>query len=190
MSRAVYHADTVVQTRYVLGRATGSTISVVRGDSATTVARLGPSGELLARVGAPRRMSSTLTLSEQRMFESAVVWASMRQQSGLSLPEAPLSPADVQRYAFSASTNIVQHGDTTWYVRGCVQEPPTDTTTYLLFANDSLRRLAPSPRTFDTYMVAAVRSDMNRIVRSQAVAARRPPVADLPGVRKSPCDKR
>ncbi len=189
MTRAVYRADTVVQTRYVLGRATGSTISVVRGDSATTVARLGPSGEVLPGPGAPRTMSAILALSEQRMFEMAVRRESSMPQ-GFALPEAPVSPADVQRYPLSASTNIIQHGDTVWYVRGCVQEPPADTTTYLLFANDSLRRLSPSPRTFDKYMVTAVRSDMNRIALAQVVAARRPPVTDLPGVRKSPCDKR
>ena len=200
MSRAIFRGDTVFRSRYVHGRLVNTTTSVVRGDNATIIEQRDASG-LVRAAPAPGTTSAGAALAEQQMLEQTVRSSAMmdlnktiRAQTaamGISMPafDAPNSPAVVQRYAFTANTNIVQHGDTVRYITGCAEAPPVDSVVYVLFAYDSLRRVSASPRTFDRYMVAAVRGDMSSTLIQRAGTPGSKPTG-LPGVRKWPCDRR
>jgi hypothetical protein len=135
----------------------------------------------------------TLLDRSRTMLEMAIRnQASMNRiaSSGFAPPsnDAPMSPAEIQNYAMSANRNLVQHRDTVRYITGCAAAGPVDTTTYILFANDSVHRLQPSPRSLGRMMALAVRADMSSVLLRQRVSTG--PAPDLPGPRKWPCDKR
>ncbi len=201
MSRAVFRGDTVFRSTYVLGRLTNTTAYVVHGDKATVIEQRDGAGTVRAMSLATRTTSAAAVLAEQHMLEQTVrssaildLNKTIRAQTaamGVTMPafDAPSSPADVQRYAFSANTNISQQGDTVRYITGCVEAPPVDSVVYVLFSNDSLHRVSAPTRTFDRYMVAAVRADMSStLIQRAGVLGARP--SGLPGVRKWPCDRR
>jgi hypothetical protein len=193
--RIVFRGDTATRTSYMHGKATGSQTYVLKGDDALLVDQRDADGKPRALLPTARVTSAIVVMGERMLLESAVKQRSMTQRMsgmGVAMPgnDAPLSPATPQMYAMSANRNLVQHLDTVRYITGCVAAGPVDTTVYVLFANDSLRRLSPSPRTFGRAMVAAVRSDMGGVLLRQRVALDPAEFKDLPGPKKWPCDRR
>ena len=193
MTTVVFRADTVTRSYFVHGKLTGTARYVVKGD--VTVMIDDKDGD-----GKPRNQSvwgrpgpEILAGGERRMIESAVRSREMNERmSRMSMPsnDAPASPVDKRSYASTANLNIEHQVDTVRYIRGCVAAPPVDTTMYVLFASDSVRRIKPAPRTFDRLMNAAIRADMTGANLSQLVSGRAAVVPGLPGPPKWPCDKR
>jgi hypothetical protein len=180
---------------YMHGKVTSSQKYVLVGDEATLLEQRDGDGQLRPIPANARSINAIAVLGERIMLESAVRQQSMSSQMsgmGVAMPgfDAPLSPGTPQTYALSANTHIVQHRDTVRYIRGCVAAGPVDTTLYILFGNDSLRRVSPHPRTFDRFMVSAVRSDMGMVLLKQRISRDPAEFRDLPGPRKWPCDRR
>ena len=195
MTRVVFRGDTAIRANYLHGKVTSTTIYVLAGDEATLVQYLNADGKPGASSITPRTTSTAVVLGERQMLESAIRSSAMTQRMagmGVGMPgnDAPLSPATVQTYAMSANRNLVQHGDTVRYITGCAAVGRADTTVYLLFANDSLKRLSPNPRTFGHTMATAVRSDMGGVLLRQRVSRDPSEFNGLPGPPKWPCDMR
>lgn len=194
MSRVVFRGDTVIRTMYVHGKSTGTMTYVLSGDDALLVQNVDGDGKPRTGVQAARSAPALAVIGERQLLESAITSRGMQERMsgmGIGMPgnDAPVSPTTVQTYAMSANRNLVQHGDTVRYITGCQAVGHADTTVYVLFANDSLKRLTPDARTFGPAMVAAVRADMGGVLLRQRV---RDPAdfAALPGPRKWPCDRR
>jgi hypothetical protein len=193
MTRVVFRGDTSIRTNYMHGKVTSTMTYVLAGDEALLVQYLDAEGKPRPPASTPRMTSAVVVLGERQMLESSIrSSAAMQRMAGMGMPsnDAPLSPATVQKYAVSANKNLVQHGDTVRYITGCAAAGPADTTVYLLFANDSLKRLSPNARTFGRAMVAAVRADMGGVLLRQRVSRDPAEFRDLPGPRKWPCDQR
>jgi hypothetical protein len=193
MTRAVFRGDTAIRTYYTHGKLTSTMTYVITGDEAVLIQSLDADGKPRPFAPGPRSTSLLAVLGERQMLESSIRSSAMMQQmSRMSVPsnDAPLSPATVQTYAMSANKNLVQHGDTVRYITGCSSVGHTDTTVYLLFANDSLKRLSPNPRTFGHTMATAVRADMGTVLLRQRISRDPDEFKGLPGPRKWPCDMR
>ena len=195
MTRVIFRGDTTIRTFYTHGKVTATMTYVIAGDDAMLVQYLDADGKVRPPASTPRTTSTLVALGERQMLETAIRSSAMTQQMssmGRGMPgyDAPLSPATVQTYAMSANKNLVQHGDTVRYITGCAAAGPADTTVYLLFANDSLKRLSPDARTFGPAMAAAVRADMSSVLLRQRVSRDPAEFRDLPGPRKWPCDRR
>jgi hypothetical protein len=193
MTAVVFRADTITRLNFIHGKPTGTTRYLLRGDVSIMIDDKDGAGKprnqsFWGRVGPELVVGGERTMIEQVYRNKEMV----ERATAMGMPsnDAPNSPPDKRYYPFSANLNIEQHLDTVRYIRGCAAAPPIDTTVYLMFASDSVRRLSPAPRTFDRIMVAAVRSDMSRVVLSQRVTPRGFVVPGLPGPVKWPCDKR
>lgn len=192
ITRVVLRGDTAIRTTFVHGVLKSTLVYVQRGDMAMLVEMRDSTGNVRSG-GSDGRLTPSMIMS----VEAGMVEQGLRTQEMMSrMPEMPGTDGPVRsealaRFAFSANTNIEQFKDTVRYIRGCAAAPPVDTTIYLLYGTDSLRRLAPSPRTFDRHMVAAVRGDIGTVMlrsrMSQMTAPASPPI---PALRKWPCDKR
>lgn len=192
-TRVVYRGDTVTRTTYLNGRLRGEQRYLLRGDVGTLIytrdstGRMTTSGPLVERV-----LPLTLMTSERTMIEGALRQREMAEQMSSrgmpSMPEAPRSTTTRERYQWTPHTVIEQLGDTLRYIRGCSAAPPVDTTVYVLFASDSVRRLTPNARTFDRHLARAIRADMNSVVLRSRVAARAPDMSGVPGPSRRPCD--
>jgi hypothetical protein len=192
MNMVVFRADTIIRANFVHGRLTGTTRYLASGDASVMIDDKDGEGKprnqsMWGRVG-PDIMAG----AERTMIESAIRSKEMndRMSGMMRSMEPPASPIDKHAYPFSANLVIEHHVDTVRYIRGCAQAPPVDTTVFVLFANDSVRRLSPAPRSFDRMMAAAVRGDMGRVFLSQRVSSRDVAIPGLPGPPKWPCDKR
>ncbi|MES2523501.1 MAG: hypothetical protein V4617_12430 [Gemmatimonadota bacterium] len=187
MTRAVYRADTVVIARFMHGRLLVSTTYLLVDGVARTL-------EVRDSTGAVRRVSpdakpvpAMMALGPRTMLESAVR-TSMRPRSPngptYDVPRAPSTPIS---YALRTVGTAVHHGDTIRITPGCPATASTNTTTWLLVGSDSVRRLSPSPRTFDRYMVMALLGDLSTSVLNARVRGMQPAVA-LPGPTKGLCE--
>ena len=105
----------------------------------------------------------------------------------------PMQPPDlpdaVTTYAVSPAVRMTQHRDTVRYIRGCVELGRVDTTTFLMFAADSVRRLSPPARTFGPAMANSLVAHMRSALGQSFLAAQHPDaLKDLPKV-SDPCAK-
>lgn len=194
LSRTVFRGDTVERTSYLHGKSTGSLTYVVHGDNAMLIASTDSAGRVRAGLPAMRPTPASIALGERMLLEQALRAQAMEAQlAGITAyqrAEAPMLPQTTQSYPFSANRQIEVHVDTVRYISGCAAAPPIDTTTYLLFGTDSLRRISPAPRTFGRMMVAAVNADITMSLTRRNMAARDPDFSALPGPPRWPCDKR
>jgi hypothetical protein len=195
-TRTIYRGDTVTRTMFLNGRLRVEQRYVVRGDVGSLLSIRDSAGRTTSSAAlAERSVPFSTMVGERSMIEGALRQREMSAQMagrGLSMerPEAARAPGTRERYQWTPNTVIEQIGDTVRYIRGCSAAPPVDTTVYLLFASDSARRLAPSPRTFDRHMARAVRADMDMVVLRTRVASRAPDMTGVPGPSHWPCDGR
>ncbi len=188
MTRAVYRADTVIITRFMHGRMVTSTTFLLADGMARTL-------EIRDSTGAVRRpgpdakpFPAMVALGPRTMLESAVRSSTMlgRSPKGMSY-DVPRSPSTPISYALRTIGTAVHHGDTIRITPGCPGVLSTNTTTWLLVGSDSVRRLSPSPRTFDRYMVMALLGDLSSSVLNARVREMQPSPA-LPGPSKGLCE--
>jgi hypothetical protein len=71
---------------------------------------------------------------------------------------------------------MTQHRDTVRYIRGCAAVGHADTTVFLLFARDSVKRLSTDPRMFGEAMVLSLVGHMRSALLQQSNASRSPDV--------------
>ncbi|MEP6835630.1 MAG: hypothetical protein ABJB74_19745 [Gemmatimonas sp.] len=213
VTRSLYRQDTLYRSTFSFGRTTSSDIYVALGDSVALIESRDASGKI---VTSSRSRFSGVTYFDSDRFgiEGAIRNAAQEVRSregdarinemneraiaaGRSpmvpptTPTVPLSPSTKVTYPFSANRTLEQHGDTVWNIVGCAARPPVETTVYLLFASDSVRRLSPSPRTFDAMMARAVRADIASVFLRQRVRpADNPAMRGVPNLNKWPCDRR
>lgn len=212
--QTVYKADTVFRSTFILGRKASSHVYLVVGDSSrilesrdaagrfvATTTKNGPALVMLEADRAAIETAFRLTETQERMREADVRMQAMTERAvamGMNpppapagMPTVPVSPKTKQSYPLSANKLIEQLGDTVRYITGCAARPPVDTTVYLLFATDSVRRLSPAPRSFDQFMALALQSDMNGVLLRQRVRpGDNPAMKNVPKVGAWPCDKR
>ncbi|MEP6835629.1 MAG: hypothetical protein ABJB74_19740 [Gemmatimonas sp.] len=211
--QSVYRGDTLYENRFVFGRKIQSEIFVINGDNAKIVSSLDGAGKTIPSTRSNGTSAGGLegtrmllenafrtVDSDARMREAeARLQESYQRALALGLDVRPppkravpdSSPTVKRVYPIAASRLLEQLGDTVRYISRCAARPPVDTTVYLLFASDSVRRLSPSPRTFDAMMARAVRSDMRSVATRQAVSVSDSSLAkNIPGFSKWPCDLR
>lgn len=193
MTRLVLRGDTARRTMFVFGRMRMEQTYVQVGDSAFILPMKDSTGKMRpALPGAARSMPISIVSSEAMMVETALKQNAMQANLPMGFNwDAPLRTDTEVTYAFGANTRIVQFKDTVRYIRGCSAAPPIDTTTYVLYASDSVMRLSPNARMFDRHMARAVHGDMSSANLRQRVAqnAERP-ITPIPALRKWPCDLR
>ena len=187
VSRTIYHGDTVIRTTSVNDHVRSSLTFVAFGDSARVIAAqdsLGrPASTRYAAV--PRRsmnMERDMLALELRMQSTR---AQMRDYGVGTQLDPPFSSEMARRYAISEMVTIVQSRDTIRYVRGCPSKGPADTTVFILYSADSLKRVSP-PRMFGEAMALSILGQMRLAMGRERMAAQAPAPADLPGLR-DPC---
>ncbi|MBL0940948.1 MAG: hypothetical protein IBJ03_18795 [Gemmatimonadaceae bacterium] len=197
MTRSVFKGDTLERTYSLNGQRRTLTTYVQNGDSARVIdhrtfdtqgtATRSPTDGSFRAVPMPivdidgQAILLAMRMERTREMTSAYV----------TRPTMPESPSASHEYAFRANTRIVQIGDTIRYIMGCEAAPPVDTTTYLMFGADSVRRLSRAPRTFDRYLNTAIRADIeSAIIRRSAASRDVPPSTPVPALRRWPCDRR
>ncbi|MBC8090083.1 MAG: hypothetical protein H7Z40_22725 [Phycisphaerae bacterium] len=214
MVQTVYRADTVFRSTFFHGRKSSSYTYLALGDSSRILESRDAAGRFVALVNRNGPSLASLELdrtsidatfrmaeSETRMVEVDARMQELRERSAslgmnppplpIRVPTIPVSPTSKLTYPFSANRLIEQLGDTVRYITGCAARPPVDTTVFLLFATDSVRRLRPSPRSFDKFMALAMHADMRTVLLRQRVQPRNvPAMKDVPKLTPWPCDRR
>lgn len=194
MTRTVFRGDTAERSLFVNEIMTSSTRYLVRGDSAIAIERRDRSGKVVA--GFTSSLQLVSLESDRTIIEQTQAMAAMDALRNPNFPprptiDPPVSPATWQVYAISANKIITQIRDTVVYITGCSARPPVDSTVYQVFGADSVRRLAPSPRTFGPLMVQAITADMSIVMARQRLKDRNDPAAPkVPRLAKWPCDLR
>jgi hypothetical protein len=184
---AIYQGDTIKKLMFVNDKLQMERVYLASGDSArlvvirmangTTTSPVLPASPLKS-VYVERMILESALLSEQAMAQLPF---DVRQMMG----EPEFSPPQPTRYVADASTTLVQHRDTLHYIRGCANRK-TDTTRFIFFADDSVRRVSPAPaRTFGSTMVVTLVSEMRAVLMQQFVATHSPARTDLPAIRDS-----
>lgn len=193
LTRTVYRSDSVFRTAYVNDRMTSSLIMKVAGDTMHVIERRDASGRILP-LSAEEYGTTFQALSTDRalimlQIRTAEMTARLANSAyPIASRDAPENPTDVRRYALSANLNLVQHGDTVRYIRGCAAIGKADTTIYRILSADSLRRVSPNPRMFGPLMVTAVRADMRNVIVRSVVLNDGSNYDGIPGPKKWPCD--
>lgn len=155
---------------------------VVRGDEALLIELRDSVGTAVESKAPPRPLPAMIATMGRRMVESELRTEGLLPR--IALPGNPMEPAvapdPARTYHLSDTRMLVHHRDTVSVIRSCPALHQIDTTLYVLFGRDSVRRLAPSPRSFGSVMVYALFGDMRSALASQLAATRSAPVTDLP----------
>ncbi|HYW31479.1 MAG TPA: hypothetical protein VE869_08240 [Gemmatimonas sp.] len=187
MTRAVYRADTAIIARFMHGRMIGSTTYLLQDGMARIIELRDSTGAARALPTDRKPMPAMLALGTRAMLESTVRSSEMRNRlPGGPSYDVPRSPSMPTTYALRTNGTAVHHGDTIRITPGCPGAAAGSTTTWLLFGNDSVKRLSPSPRTFDRYMVMALLGELSSSVLNARVREMRPAMP-LPGPTKGVC---
>jgi hypothetical protein len=126
-----------------------------------------------------------LLVTERNMLESALSMAAMQSRLATPTPigptvvmgarsnpvPKPASPVAAATYDPSPAVRIVHTGDTVQYISGCAPATRVDTTTFVLFGADSVRRVRPA-RTFGPSMVASLLGQIQMTAVRQNIASR------------------
>jgi hypothetical protein len=173
-TRIIYHGDTIVRRMTIDGRLQNETTMVLANDSARVLSSRRPNGDLATPSGA-QQMPRFAATAERDMLARELEMAPTieRAMSITGDPSAvPLSPASPITYPVSLTTTIVHARDTVRYIRGCPNVGRTDTTVFLLFGNDSTRRLTAPARTFGQAMAVGLIAQMHMSIVKQRIAGR------------------
>ena len=160
-----------------------ATVHVLDGDSAKLVDDIGADGTRRSE-NAGTTVTASILLTDRRMLETVLSMADLQARSpfpgssnttstvgGANPVPRPPSPAQPVTYDPAPTVRMVQHGDTVRYIRGCVPREKPDTSVFVLFGADSVRRLSPA-RMFGRAMVASLLGQMQMTGVRQNIAAR------------------
>jgi hypothetical protein len=186
--RTIFHRDSVDRLFTINDTPRYSNSYVLEGDSAILIDATDSTGKHTT-TGIGTRSPSLMLVTELRSIESQLGMAKLQgylPTTANPIPR-PASPEQPVTYAVSPFLTLVQHGDTLRYIRGCAARSPTDTTVFVFFGADSVKRMSPS-RMFGIPMVASLVGQMNRPGILQAVSGRDAAFAgDLPRAQADPC---
>lgn len=176
--RTIIRGDTVTNFFSINGVMRYEVAYVVRGDSARLInARYGQGFER-APESVAKSAPASMVLIHHRMLETEFRSAAMRERmsSLLSDREPPRSPEPARTYAVSAEVRITQHRDTVFFVRGCPSLGRVDTTLFLMFGEDSVRRISRPERTFGKAMNLSLTSQMRTALTQERIRSRESPL--------------
>ena len=170
---AIFHGDTVDRIELLNDRPRLSMSYVLRGDSAYILGIRGTDGQA-NDLPTTRALPALIALMERQMLENALREAEVRSRvpiASLDRFDPPDRPDAARSYDVSRNVTILQHRDTVRYITGCAAIGHADTTTFLLFGRDSVRRVSPSPRMFGRAMALSLISHMRSANLRQYVAS-------------------
>lgn len=177
VQRSVTHGDTVEHTSSVNGAPVRTTRYLVQGDSAWLLVQSANGSPTLGR-----HVPIGTATSLNRMLEVEVRGAETqaRLESFPILSERDSSTGRPRSYAVAPDVHMMKIRDTVWYVRGC-PDRHTDTTVFLLFGADSVKRLSAPQRMFGQAMALSLTSKLRMAALQQITAQLQPALpADLP----------
>ena len=184
-TRTIYRGDTVITTMSTNDAVRRQMVYVMVRDSARLIDATDSLGHRVAD-GIGRSYPATVVGFVRTMLEMELRNADNRARIAAmtrngDLTEPPPMPETPRRYVVSPATAIIQHRDTVLYLRGCPASAHIDTTTFLMFGTDSVRRLTRPQRTFGQAMALSLTSQMRMSLTRAFLDARQPPLpADLP----------
>jgi len=190
-SRAIVHGDTVDRVEKVNDRHRSDMSYRVRGDSAFLLIVRDSSGRSVDFGKAARAVPALVVLFERQILGMQLRTADLQSRVPFLMVDRfdpPAHPDSMQTYAVSRGVTMSQRRDTVWYVNGCAALGRADTTVFLLFARDSVKRLSPNPRMFGQAMALSLVGHMRTTLLQASVAARSAAATrDVPSL-PNPCD--
>ena len=183
--RTIYRGDTVIRASWLNDRLRTTETFVLRGDQAVLIELSDSAGKAVEFKAPPRPLPVMIATMDRRMLESELRMDELRSRIAFAgdQMEPPVAPDPARTYRLSETKTLLHHRDTVSIIRSCAALQQTDTTVYLLFGRDSVRRVAPSPRSFGSAMAYALVGDMRSALATQLVATNSVALpADLPRV--------
>jgi hypothetical protein len=184
VTRAIYRGDTVIKTTWMNDIQVSSSTYLVTGDAARLIGMVDKSGTAMPVPENARAMPLQVVSMERTMLEFALRnQESMARVSAMGVMrrnEPPLFADTELRYTVSSAMRLVQYRDTVRYVRGCPGANRADTTTFVLFKADSVKRVNPE-RMFGQAMAESVINAMRTALMQEFLKRQTSPLpADLP----------
>jgi len=155
-TRSVTHGDTVEHVTSINDQPMAELTYLVHGDSAVVIKAVNARGPVPpGTVGrsVPRGLPSFLNT----MLSTELRAASAASQEDVFAP--PVLPSEPRTYNVGPAIRLVQHRDTVAYIRGC-EGARADTTKFLMFGADSVKRLSQPERTFGPAMSLSLTAQM------------------------------
>lgn len=183
--RTIYRGDTVIRASWLNDRLRTTETFIVRGDQAVLIELSDSAGKTVEFKTPPRPLPAMIATMDRRMLESELRMDGLRSLIAQvsDQMEPPVAPDPARTYRLSETRTLVHHRDTVSIIRSCAALQHTDTTVYLLVGRDSVRRIAPSPRSFGSAMAYALVGDMRSALVTQLAATNSAALpADLPHV--------
>jgi hypothetical protein len=175
MQESITRGDTVETISAMNGVERRRSVYVIRGDSAYVIRN----GTVALR-GLPSSVATSL---------NTMLALELRSQNTLRMLESPplrgqtappASPETTATYKISPALRISQHRDTLTYVRGC-EGAHNDTTLFLLFGRDSVKRISQPQRMFGQAMANGLYSQMRMSLMQEFTNAFQGPLPpDMP----------
>ncbi|MES2521631.1 MAG: hypothetical protein V4617_02950 [Gemmatimonadota bacterium] len=171
MQLEVHRGDTSTRTNYVHGLMRWSVTFLRVRDSVRVIAATGAPGAFIPYVGTPGMHSRTVANFNREALVRAHRIDSLARLGQLPLRDLPRSPDTLIVYPLNCRQFMTHHADT---IRRIVERPNStirDSSVFVLFGDDSVRRVWPFPRTFDRYVASSLRNDLafsDRIQRAKA----------------------
>lgn len=183
LMRTIFRGDTIIKTMWLNDVQRSSQTYVAEADSARLIAAVDQSGRPVPVAASARRYPLEVLTMDRRMLESQLrMEGTMAAVSSLGLMaqyEPPLFADTVRHYAVSRTLRLVQFRDTVRYLRGCEGAALIDTTTFILYKSDSLKRVKPE-RVFGQAMAVSVLNAMRMSLTQERMKSRMPAPSDLP----------
>lgn len=184
MTRSVTRGDTVEHETSINGQPLARLTYVLHGDSAVVVTAVNARGPVppgtigrAVPVAVPTFLNTMLE-NEIRAMDSRSQLSGMNPLADRLTP--PASPETPRTYALSPAIRLVQHRDTVSYIRGC-DGARSDTTKFVLFGADSVRRISKPERTFGEAMALSLTAQMRSSLMHEFAASHQTPLPmDLP----------
>ncbi|MGH7617111.1 MAG: hypothetical protein ACREPM_07785 [Gemmatimonadaceae bacterium] len=190
VARAIYHGDTVDRTETLDGRPRYTIRYLLRGDSADILSMRDSTGALRERSASVRALPGVAVLVERQMLENELRASNRRSMAPVGTfdrLEPPAQPEPARTYTIGRTVTMVQHRDTVRYISGCAAVGHADTTTFILFGRDSVRRTTPNPRMFGQAMALSLVGHMKSAILQEDLTAIAGDVSrELPPIR-DPC---
>ncbi|HEY9229253.1 MAG TPA: hypothetical protein VIP11_21580 [Gemmatimonadaceae bacterium] len=188
VSRTIFRGDTVFRTMTVNGRTTLAMTYVALADSARLVDLRDSLGQSKSVAQVPSVPLRSVTF-EREMLEMELRGQDLQARMGsyaLGM-EPPLVSESPRTYAVSDGVTITQFQDTIWFARGCPKAGRVDTTKFVLYRSDSLKRLTAPERMFGQAMAASIIGQMrSAMIRARAESFQSAAPKDLPRA-PNPC---
>jgi hypothetical protein len=188
--RAIYRGDTVIRTIAINDVVLSSMTYLVIGDGAQLIGMNDRTGAAVRGPLPTTTVPLAAIVSERSLLESALrmqeTMARVSSSAMMSRTEPPVFADTVRRYVASSALQLVQYRDTVKYVRGCAGAGRFDTTAFVLFNADSVKRVKPE-RMFGQAMAVSVVTAMRMALMQEVLKTRSAQLpADLPRM-PGPC---